>query len=209
VDLLTTPTLTFSKRETFGYSLNGKEILVPQGGSYELTDDTSKAIANRETGFRGTTAAILSGTNRSIGTDYNVRALTKAVNTGWTPRDQGTRNRDDDPASDILTLWGMADLGSDQTDVYALSMSYDRHRLIPYQFGRGLFGLSTEDQEGNWINAVDKNFGGSKRFVLGPWKPSYGLGTYGIDLRTHTVWAVINYNADFAVAGFRHFKRDE
>jgi hypothetical protein len=49
------------------------------------------------------------------------------------------------------------------------------------------------------------NFGGAKKFVLGPWKSDYGLGTYGIDLKTHTAWAVINYNADFAVAGFRHF----
>ena len=31
-----------------------------------------------------------------------------------------------DTASDILTLWGMAsNLGSDQTDIYTLSMSYD------------------------------------------------------------------------------------
>jgi hypothetical protein len=100
----------------------------------------------------------------------------------------------------------MADLGSERTDVYTLSMSYDHHRLLPFQLGRGLFGLATQDQEGNWINAVDKNFGGTKKFVLGPWKPGYGLGTYGIDVRSHTVWAVINYNADFTVAGFRHFE---
>jgi 3',5'-cyclic AMP phosphodiesterase CpdA len=32
-DLTTTPVLTFTKRETFGYSLNGKESRVPQGQS--------------------------------------------------------------------------------------------------------------------------------------------------------------------------------
>jgi hypothetical protein len=194
-DLVTSPTLSFTKRETFGYSLNGKEFLVPQGASYTVVEDN----------YRGTTARILDGINGSTATDYAGRPLTKAIDTGWTPQDHGARKRDDDPASDILTLWGMTDLGSEQTDVYTLSMSYDHHRLLPFQFGRGLFGLATKDQDGTWVNAVDRNFGGTKKFVLGPWEPGYDLGTYGIDPRTHTVWAVINYNADFAVAGFRHF----
>ena len=114
----------------------------------------------------------------------------------------------DDPESDILTLWGMADLGTEQTDRFVLSMSYDHHRLLPIQLGHGLLGLATRDENGDWINAVDRNFGDSstniKKFVLGPYKSSYGLGTYGIDLKEHTAWAVVNYNGDFAVAGFRH-----
>jgi hypothetical protein len=36
--------------------------------------------------------------------------------------------------------------------------------------------------------------------VLGPWNPIYKLGTYGIDPRTNTVWAVLNYNGQFATA---------
>jgi hypothetical protein len=127
------------------------------------------------------------------------------VDTGWTPKTAGTRKRYDDTVSNILTLWGMADLGSDQTDVYTLSMSYDPHRLLPIQLGKGLLGLAAKDWRGDWVNAVDMNFGGAKKFIIGPWKPGYGLGTYGIDLRTQTAWAVINYNGDFAVAGFRHF----
>ncbi len=76
----------------------------------------------------GHNGAILSGTNGSTGTDYNGRALTKAVNTGWTPAEAGL-------ASDILTLWGMADLGSEQTDTYVLSMSFDKQapRAAPRQ----------------------------------------------------------------------------
>ena len=46
------------------------------------------------------------------------------------------------------------------------------------------------------------NFGGSPRFVKGACKPRYELGTYGIDPRKKTAWAVINYNGDFAVVGF-------
>jgi hypothetical protein len=197
-DLVTTPTLSFSKRETFGYSLNGKEFLVAQGATYTVVEDN----------YRGTIARILDGVNSSTSMDYANRAFTKAMDTGWTPQDLGTRKRDDDPASDILTLWGMADLGSGQTDVYTLSMSYDNHKLLPIQLGQGLLGLATRDENGDWVNAVEKNIGGTKKFVLGPWKPGYGLGTYGLDLRTHTAWAVINYNADFAVAGFRHFDKN-
>ena len=43
-----------------------------------------------------------------------------------------------------------------------------------------------------------------KKFVVGPWKAEYGLGTYGVDPKTNTAWAVINYNSDFAVAGFQN-----
>jgi hypothetical protein len=67
-----------------------------------------------------------------------------------------------------------------------------------------MLGLATKDEDGDWVNAVDMNFGGTKKFVLGPWKPGYELGTYGIDLKKHIAWAVINYTGDFAVAGFGH-----
>jgi len=47
---------------------------------------------------------------------------------------------------------------------------------------------------------VDLNEGGEKAFVVGAYNPAYGLGTYGLDPRTKTAWAVINYEGDFAVA---------
>jgi hypothetical protein len=202
----------FSKHETFGYSLNGKEILVPQGGSYALTDDTSKAIANGEAGYVGTTAAILSGTNGSKGRDYNGRTLTKTVDTGWAPKDNDVLD------SDILTLWGMADSlatnftdsgnsnyhymyvvpNTTLTDTYVLSMTYAPGHSE--HLGNGGFGIATKDAAGNWINAVDNNVGGTKTFVKGTWKSNYGLGAYGVDASTKTAWAVINYTGDFAVA---------
>lgn len=202
----------FTRHESFGYSLNGKEILVPQGGSYALTDDTTRAIASGETGYIGTNAAILSGTNGSQGKDYDNRPLTKTVDTGWAPRDN------DILASDILTLWGMADSlatnfsdgtnpnynykyvvpDTTVTDTYVLSMSYDPD--LPEHLGNGGFGIATRDADGNWVNAVDRNTGGTRTFIRGPWKESYGLGSYGVDAKTKTAWAVINYNAGFAVA---------
>jgi len=196
-----TPTFNFVKKETWGYCQNGKEFLVPQTATYTTVEDS----------FEGTTARILEGTNNSTAKDYNARPFTKTVNTGWVEIDRWCGNHPEhkwnhnlDLASNILKLQGMADLGGEQTDTYALSLSYDHHRLLPIQLGRGLLGLVTRDENGNWVNAVGKNFGGAKKFVLGPHKTGYELGTYGVDLKTRTVWAVINYDGDFAAAGFRH-----
>ena len=208
-----TPSFNFVKKETYGYSHNGIEILVPQGGSYQLVDDTSKAVANGETGYLGTGATILAGMNGSTKKDYTSRSLTKVVDTGWAPADENAANDKEHDrrqsqhgnqdgenlASDILTLWGMADLGTEQTDVYVLLMTFDKHAPRE-QFGDGGFGIVTRDANGNWVNAVDRNFGGATKFVKGSWKSSYPLGTYGVDASTETAWAVINYNAEFAVA---------
>jgi hypothetical protein len=184
-DLVTTPTLTFTLRETFGYSLNGREFLVPQGAAYTTIED----------GYHGTTARIVDGVNGSTAVDHADRPFIKTVDTGWSRRRCET-------ASHVLTLWGMADLGSDKTDLYALTMTYDPDKARPEHLGRGLFGLVARDGSGDWVNAVDMNIGGTKKFVHGPWQPGYGLGTYGIDTRSKTVWAVINYNGDFAVSDF-------
>jgi hypothetical protein len=43
--------------------------------------------------------------------------------------------------------------------------------------------------------------------VLGPYKPGYELGTYGIDLKKQTVWAVVNHAGDFAVARYEEPSR--
>jgi hypothetical protein len=196
-----TPTFNFVKKDTWGYCHNGKEFLVPQAATYTTVEDR----------FQGTTARILDGTNNSTATDYNGRALTKAVNTGWVDVDNWCRmfpvhkwNNDLDLASDIFILKGMADLGSTQTDTYVLSLSYNHHRLLPIQFRKGLLGLVARNEKGRWVNAVDMNVGGTKNFVFGPYKSGYELGTYGIDPGTGTVWAVINHAGDFATAGFKH-----
>ena len=69
--------------------------------------------------------------------------------------------------------------------------------------GRGEHGgpgtLVTRTQRG-WINAVAANDGGTARFVLGAYKSGYGLGTYGVDLKSRTAWAVVNHEGSFAVS---------
>jgi hypothetical protein len=202
--LVNSPTNTaFYLRETFGYSLNGKEFLVAEGGSYTPVQDA----------FQGTVAWILAGTNQGAVTDASGRQLTKTVNTGWS---HPAGRSDSALASHILSLWGTADSLSlwDETitgvlpnadriprgDTYALSISYDDLATHGARLNSGRFGIGTRDSNGDWVNAVAKDFGGTKQFVLGPWNSAYGLGTYGVDTRTKTVWAVMNYDGDFAAA---------
>jgi len=175
-----TPTLEFTRRDTFGYSRIGKQFVVAAGGSYTVVQDS---------GPSGTTAAILAGSNGNSNTDASGRQYSNDVNTGWY-KETGTT------ASDILALWGMSwTLGSAQTDQYVLALSYDKSKT-------GSIVLATPDGNGNWVNAVDQNLGGAKTQVTGPWKAGYALGTYGIDSGSGTVWAVLNYNGCFAaVAG--------
>ncbi|QEM66895.1 metallophosphoesterase [Geobacter sp. FeAm09] len=186
--IATTPTLTFTKRETFGYSLNGTQFVVAAGSAYTTVQDTSTAGS-------GTVAKVLAGSNGYTVTDPSGRFFSAVVTTGWYAANA--------TASDILFLRGMsASLGSSQTDIFALSLTYDKTKVTDAQIQAGSFALAAPDDSGNWTNAVNKSTGGTKKFVLGAWKSSYPLGTYGVDTTSGTVWAVVNYNGYFAaVAG--------
>jgi hypothetical protein len=201
------PIFKFVKKETWGYCNNGKEFPVSQSAAYTIVQDS----------FGGTAALILDGKNNSTARDGSLntaggvgRQLTKIVNTGW-PQMYGWGekyfgdrwNHGVDLASNVFRLLGMADLDSQQTDTYALSLSYNqqnRHKWFSNKDGDGGFVLVTKDKTGRWVNAVDLNFGGTRKFVPGPYVSGYELGTYGFDPNTRTAWAVINYNGDFAVA---------
>jgi hypothetical protein len=179
--ITTTPAMQLAKRESFGYSLNGKQFVIAEGQPYTVVQDA----------FLGTSARILGGTNGDASVDGSLRPYSRAVNTGWTLPDPRT-------SSAILTLWGMVSLGASQTDTYALSLSYAGGHMTD-----GSFGLAARDPAtGAWVNAVDLDVGGAKTFVVGAWDASYGLGTYGIDPVTGTVWAVVNHAGDFAAASF-------
>ncbi len=204
IDLVTPPgTFNFYLRESFGYSLNGKQFKVAHGESYTGVQDS----------YNGTTAKILSGTNGNTETDYLLRNLVKTVNTGWSDALSS-----DAAASNILSVWGMVDnlslwekpaSGIDfsgllpnadenkQGDTYTLSLKYDPLKVRPSQLISGKFCLAARELGGTWVNAADLNFGGSKTFKYGPWRSTYGLGTYGVDPTTSTVWAVINRDGDF------------
>jgi hypothetical protein len=178
----TTPPLKFAKLETFGYSLNGKEFQVCQAGQ-EKCNSSYTQVADS---YKGTSMKILSGSNGSAAQDFQKRAFLKTVDTGWTDQPAGA-------ASNVLSLWGMEDFNKKHTDSYTLSLSWSGAEDASLV-------LATKGEHGKWINAVEKNDGGNKKFVEGPWKSGYPPGTYGLDKKTKSVWAVIDYTGDFAVA---------
>lgn len=184
-DLTATPTVNFTLKETFGYSLVGQQFTIPYNSSFTAVSDTSP---------NGTVAKILSGTNLSQDADYGDAQYSRVVNTGWTT---GTGLQ----KSDILHLWGIhSSIGSEQSETYTLQMSYKASAIDATTAVSGSFGLASLSDNGTWINAVDANSGGSKTFVNGPWKSSYTLGTWGVDTANGVVWAVVNYAGTFVAA---------
>jgi 3',5'-cyclic AMP phosphodiesterase CpdA len=172
----------FTKRETFGYALNGHEFLVPSGGSYTGVADA----------FQGTSARILDGQHGSGVGAFDGRPVAHAVNTGWEERACGT-------ASAALTLWGMSSmvpgLDADETDPFVLEMSFARGNGH-WKLGTGAFGLQRKDATGAWVPAA------AGPFVVGPWVPGAVLGTYGVDPATRTAWAVVDRQGEYRVASF-------
>ena len=191
-DVYVVPNMTFTKAETWGYNLNGKQFLVRKNGSYNVVQDGN--------------AKILSGTNTydkkdgepgragNGSTIVNQREMSHLVTTGWMPKTTGL-------LSDIFTIWGMAnELKDTKTDTYCLSMTYDSNQVSDALAKTGRVGIATKGVSA-WENAVNKNFGGTAKFVEGAYNAStHTLGTWGVDTATKTFWAVINYNADFAIA---------
>jgi hypothetical protein len=212
---LKVPNFDFIKKDEWGYSLNGKQFEISQGMSYTGIEDT----------FGTTTAKIIAGKNNSTTTDLTPvglstdglqvsgpRALNKVVNTGWVDKSAKSKvfftkykrgQKYYMNLSDILSLWGMSELGKNgKTDTYVLSMSYDNnHTNYPF------IGTFVGDR---WKLAIDEIYGkGTKKLVFDKYQPKYGLGTYGIDEKTKTVWAVLDYNADFAVVEGYYFSGDD
>jgi hypothetical protein len=181
----------FVKMATFSYSLNGAGNLVPEGGSYVMSDDTSVA-SGMDKGFVGTTMSILDGVNSSPATTNYGKPYSAYVTTSWS---QGGGVL----TSDVLGLSGMSTLSGAQTDPYVLSMNFKPVLLYRALIRMGRFGLLAKNAERKWVPAVQLNTPADMNFVLGPWNASYGLGTYGVDLASGTAWAVLNYNGEFAV----------
>lgn len=182
-DLKATPKLDFAKRETYGYSLIGKQFVIQPGASFTGISDTSPS----NNGFAGTSMAIVDGVNAESTKLYDGRVAVQDVNTGWAPRNAALK-------SDVLTLWGMHNaIGSEQGDSYTLALKYPAD-------ARGSLTLVGKNDDGSWTPVAARNFGGTPKFVAGPWKAGYALGTYGVDHATRTAWAVVNRGGEFAVA---------
>ena len=190
-DLTRTPALNFFKRESYGYSLNGKEFIVQPGAAFTSVAHSGPS-GNK---WGGTKMAIIDGVNSVSTTLYDGRVAIQDVNTGWASRAEIDANGAAKLKSDALTLWGMENaIGNETADVYTLSLSYEAT-------ARGPLALLARPFNGSaWEPVASRNFGGSAKFVVGPWKVGYALGTYGVDPATQTAWAVVNRGGEFVVA---------
>ncbi len=83
------------------------------------------------------------------------------------------------------------------TNTFVLLMNYDPTGLTLTQEQKVYIGW-LDTNLNRWVNAVLGNIGETSNFVLGAWNASYGLGTYGVDTSSDSVWAVLNHNNDFA-----------
>ncbi len=182
--------MTFARRETFGYSLNGNRFDVAEGKPYTaITDVVASGDCCGEKGYLGTKMRILAGKNGNTATcAYDKRPFTKDVNTGWATGG-GTSL-----TSDVLSLWGIADVSSNHRDLYVLSMSCEPSKLADAQDAKLAVWNGSM-----WVNAVDmdSDLGAGKQFVSGAFDPAkdFQLGRYGFDPATHTAWAVIDHGA--------------
>ncbi len=169
---------------------------VAQNGSYANLE--SKATATTGSGgysMVGSIATILAGTNSGSA---------QTVSMQWRTQTQAERTG---PGllSDVVALTGMTFSG-DETSPFVLQMTYNTS-LLP--LGPGSEGVWASNQrlylvcldDGEWENAVSGNIGSSNDdFVgVGAWSGDTALGDWGVNTSNHTVWAVVNYDGDFAV----------
>jgi fibronectin-binding autotransporter adhesin len=97
--------------------------------------------------------------------------------------------------SDVLNLQGTGG------DIFVLQMSYDADEFAGIWGGpeSDLFLAYLDPSSNAWVNAVLGNTGGTANRQNGAYSPSYGLGTYGVDMVNNVAWAVVNHNSQFAV----------
>jgi hypothetical protein len=138
------------------------------------------ALSTRsDLGGQDTSAAILSGTTSSAA------SLVASFSATSSATDDEIRQ------SDVFTLSGVPVVSGSETDIFVLELS-----MTGVDEGSMLGWLNADNE---WVNAVDGNTNGLSLFVAGAWNASYGLGTYGVDVATNTVWAVLNHNSEFAI----------
>jgi len=147
-----------------------------------LAGESLASTISSSLGGTDTIATILSGTASSDG------------NISFEFNDASDALNDDLRISDVFTLSGVPALLDGSAKV---TFTLELFSLTPLDNSAFIAWL---DGNGSWVNAVIGNIGDSTpAFVAGAWNATYGLGTYGVDTDTNTVWAVLNHNSDFAV----------
>jgi autotransporter-associated beta strand protein len=166
------------------------------GGSYA---GLGVAVAEVGVGEKASTADILAGTNLSGSSETVSMAWRTITQAEWT-----------NPGliSDVVRLAGMTLTGTSQTSPFVFQMSYDPSLLPGGAANEGTWASEKkiylawlDPADGRWENAVQGNIGtNSDTFHLGAWPDGdMTLGDWGVDTTSHTVWAVLDHNSDFAV----------
>lgn len=188
-----TPTFNFVKKETWGYSLSRSGIAsftVLEGQNYVINTPNTVAKVLKA----GGTAK-----------DYNSRSFVKPAVAWWTDKSTVTNAN---AVSDVVTILGTSSAAIKVTgnsnvpnDPVGIQLSYDPSvSLARNDLNQGrMIAVNVRDESGNWVNAVDKNFAGTKRFVYGAYNKAFPVGTHGVDDVNKVAWAVVNHDSDFAV----------
>jgi hypothetical protein len=190
---LITPTFNFVKKETWGYSLSPSGVTtftVLEGQNYIINTPHTLAKVLKA----GRTA-----------NDYRGRSFQKPAAAWWADKSTVAN-----AISDVVTVVGAASAAikenhdsntNNPNDPIGIQLSFDPSiSLSRSDLNQGrMIAVNVRDEDGNWVNAVDANFGGTKRFVYGPYNAAFPLGTYGVDNVNKVAWAVVNHDSDFAV----------
>jgi 3',5'-cyclic AMP phosphodiesterase CpdA len=192
---LITPNFNFVKKETWGYSLSPSGVAsfaVLEGQNYTI--NTPRTVAKILKAGRAAN-------------DYTGRSFQKPAAAWWADKSTVTNAN---AISDVVTVLGAASAAikenhdsnnNNPNDPIGIQLSFDSSiSLSRSDLNQGrMISVNVRDENGNWENAVDVNYGGTKRFVYGPYNAAYPLGTYGIDNVNKVAWAVVNHDSDFAV----------
>ena len=186
-----------NSQTSFGPALTAP---VAQNASYTNLESKATVALSPSAGIAGysmvgSTATILAGTNSS--------GSAQTVSMAWRTQTLAERTS---PAliSDVVQL--VLEGNSGQTDPFVLQMTYNP-ALLP--LGAGSEGQWAANEgiylgwldNGTWVNAVTGNYGTNNDYFvgIGAWNGNTTLGDWGVNTANHTVWAVVNYNGDFAV----------
>ena len=184
-------------REAMGYSLNGEDFMIDQGDSTGGAGFPRRHHGPHPVGIQWRHRDRLPWTANAEGCTHRL-GRSPVDRRHHSQRSFHTLGHGRQP--EPLPKGGrpLADADEpDESDTFALALSYDPKAVRPSQLVSGKFALAVNDESGAWVNAVDINIGGTKAFKDGPWKAGYALGTYGVHPSTSTVWAVINHDGEF------------
>jgi autotransporter-associated beta strand protein len=200
-------------------------VFISAGPDFGVASLVRRVQSGRSySGFGATSSGLGMGISADLRGGRSSRASAFDLAMQWRFHDAAT----DGPGliSDVLSLTGMSSFsgGHVQTDPFPLQMNYNAATLGPRESMLAASGLidlawlnsSLNQPNGLWQNATMGNFGtGLQGDVFQNVQSSWDafasahsitdanvgdfLGSFGVDVAHHQVWAVVNHNSQFSV----------